>query len=162
MDARIDVAERTDDELLIERTFDAPVALVFRIWQDRDHMMRWFGPKNSTCTHLDMDFRPGGKWRAGVTTESGRHLWMGGEYREIEPNKRLVYTFAWDGAGERADGEMLVTVTFAGVQGKTVQRFHQTGFANVADRDAHIVGWTEVLDRQQAYAQALARAATQH
>ncbi len=159
MDARTDSKEISDDELLIERTFDAPVALVFRIWEDRDHMIRWFGPKNFTCTHLDSDFRPGGKWRACITSDAGRALWMGGEYREIEKNGRIVYTFAWENTGDEPGVENLITVTFREQDGRTLQRFHQAPFRSVESRDSHVSGWTQFFDREQAYAEAFAREA---
>ena len=66
MAARAKTAKLADDELLITRSFDAPVSLVFGIWESREHMIRWLGPKDFTCTHLDLDFRPGGKWRACI------------------------------------------------------------------------------------------------
>jgi uncharacterized protein YndB with AHSA1/START domain len=145
-----------DDELLIVRTFDAPVALVFRIWEDRDHMMRWLGPKDFTCTHLTSDFRPGGKWRACIVSDAYGENWMGGEYREIERNSKIVYTFAWDDGPDAPGLLTLVTVTFREADGRTIQSFHQTPFASVQSRDSHIGGWQQCFDRQQAYVEAIA------
>jgi uncharacterized protein YndB with AHSA1/START domain len=154
----MDTRTRTiaDDELLIERTFDAPAALVFRIWEDRDHMFRWLGPKNFTCTHLDSDFRPGGKWRACIVSDAHGQSWMGGEYREIEKNKRIVYTFAWEDGRDQPGMETLVTVSFTEDRGKTLQSFHQAPFISVESRDSHIGGWNECFDREQIYAETLA------
>jgi uncharacterized protein YndB with AHSA1/START domain len=146
-----------DDELRIVRTFDAPVAQVFRIWAERDHMIRWWGPKDFTCTALDMDFRPGGAWRACIVADAWGELWTGGRIREIEPNRRIVLTFAWEEERDRPGHETLVTVTFAETDGKTVQTFHQAPFLNVEARDSHIVGWNECFDREQDYAEAIAR-----
>ena len=146
MDARIEAARPADDKLLIVRTFDAPVALVFRIWEDRDHMIRWLGPKNFTCTHLESDFRPGGKWRGCIVSDEYGESWMGGEYREIEKDKRLVYSFAWDDGPDQPRLETTVTVTFAEENGRTVQRFHQTPFTSVEARDSHVGGWSECFD----------------
>ena len=146
-----------DDELLIVRTLDAPVALVFRIWAQREHMMRWLGPKAFTCTGLDLDFRPGGKWRGCIESEAYGQNWMGGEFREIEKDKRIVYTFAWEDGRDQPGVDMLVTVTFAEEAGKTVQSFHQAPFLNVEARDSHIGGWNECFDKEQAYAEGLAK-----
>ena len=159
MAARTNPGKLRDDELLIERTIAAPLELVYRVWTTRDHMMRWLGPKDFTCTHLDYDFRVGGKWRGCIVSEEYGVSWMGGEFKEIAPNRRIVYTFAWDGDGED-DGEVgdtLVTVTFAEQDGKTLQTFHQTPFGSVEMRDSHVGGWNESLDRQQAYIETLAR-----
>lgn len=149
-----------DDELLIERVFDAPVALVFRIWEDRDHMFRWLGPKDFTCTHLESDFRPGGKWRACIVADAYGESWMGGEYRDIVKNKKIVYTFKWDGDEEKEYGaDTTVTVTFKERGGKTVQYFHQTPFTTIDSRDSHMEGWNQSFDREQDYVEKLAREA---
>jgi uncharacterized protein YndB with AHSA1/START domain len=148
-----------DDELLITRVFDAPVALVFRIWAQREHMIRWWGPKNFTCTHLELDFRPGGAWRACIVSEAYGENWMGGRFRAIEQNKRIVFTFAWDERPGQPSVETLVTVTFTEQDGKTVQTFHQAPFRTVESRDSHIGGWTQCFDREQAYAEGAAKEA---
>lgn len=140
-----------DEELLITRTFEAPAALVFRLWAEREHMKAWWGPKDFTCTHLDLDFRPGGKWRACIVSEAYGEIWSGGVFQEIEPEKRIVFTFAWENAWERADPNTLVTVTFTETDGQTVQRFHQVPFETREERDSHLEGWNECLDRQEDY-----------
>lgn len=146
-----------DDELLIERTFDAPAELMFRIWAERDHMVRWLGPKDFTCTHLEMDFRPGGAWRGCIVSDAYGENWMGGVYREIEPGRRIVMSFAWEDGRDQPGLETLITVTFEPRGGRTLQRFHQAPFASVESRDSHVGGWNECFDREQAYAEDLAR-----
>jgi uncharacterized protein YndB with AHSA1/START domain len=145
-----------DDELLITRVFDAPVSLVFRIWQDREHMIRWLGPKDFTCTHLDLDFRPGGMYRARIVSDAFGENWFGGTFREIEKDRLIVMTFAWEDTRGQPLVDTLVTVTFTEEGGKTVQSFHQAPFTTVETRDSHVGGWNECFDREQAYAEALA------
>jgi uncharacterized protein YndB with AHSA1/START domain len=143
-----------DDELLLVRVFRAPVEQVFRLWEDPEHRARWWGPSEASCTSLKQDFRPGGAWRACIANSSGE-TWHGGVFREIERDRRIVFTFTWD-SGPHAGVETLVTITFAEQNGTTIQTFHQINFAAVERRDSHVVGWSLVLDQQQAY---LARAA---
>jgi uncharacterized protein YndB with AHSA1/START domain len=145
-----------DDELLIVRTFDAPVALVFQVWAEREHMQRWLGPKAFTCTSLELDFRPGGAWRACIVSDEYGESWMGGRFLEIEQNRRILYTFAWEDGRDQPGIETRVTVTFSEQAGKTEQRFHQTPFVSVESRDSHVGGWNECFDREQAYAEGLA------
>ena len=71
-------------------------------------------------------------------------------FREIERNRRIVFTFTWD-AGPAAGVDTVVTITFAEQSGSTIQTFHQTPFASVERRNSHVVGWSGVLDNQQAY-----------
>ncbi|HVY90594.1 MAG TPA: SRPBCC domain-containing protein [Hyphomonadaceae bacterium] len=146
-----------DDELLIEREFDAPVALVYRLWESRDHMLRWWGPEKFTCIDLDWELTPGARWRAVMASkEYGRRVSrMGGAVREVERNKRIVFTFAWD-ADSGPPMDTVITVTFEEKDGKTIQRFHQVGLPDVATRDNHIGGWNSLLNKQQLYVENVA------
>jgi uncharacterized protein YndB with AHSA1/START domain len=144
-----------DDELFIERTFDAPVSLVFRLWESRDHMIRWWGPEQFTCLELDWEMKPGRPWRAVMAAKDWGVSKMGGVVREVEKNRRIVFTFKWDSdSGE--DMDTTVTVSFAEKDGKTLQRFHQTPFASVKARDEHVGGWNSLFNKQQLYAENLA------
>jgi uncharacterized protein YndB with AHSA1/START domain len=157
MTARAKPEPLADHELRITRTFDAPVSLVFHIWETAEHMIEWLGPANWTCTDVALDFRPGGAWRACIESAVSGKSWMGGRYREIEKDRRIVYTFAWEDRRDQPGVETLVTVTFEERDGKTVQTFHQAPFAHVEGRDSHIVGWNECFDREQAYVERLTR-----
>lgn len=151
-----------DNELLIVRSFDAPASLVFRMWELPEHMSRWLGPRDFTCTAVEIDFRPGGRWRACIESPERGQRWMGGEYREIERDRRIVTSFAWDpgnrdpsGACVPNMGECVITVTFAERDGRTVQSFHQTPFATIEARDDHNRGWSLCFDREEALAATL-------
>jgi len=146
------MAASTDRVLVIERLFDAPRALVFKVWTDNAHRARWYGPCGYVATHMESDLRPGGKWRTGLRREQdGAELWHGGVYREVAPPERLVFTFAWDSAQGMPDYETLVTITFADRQGQTLMTLHQERFETVEARDAHNGGWTGVIDTFAAY-----------
>jgi uncharacterized protein YndB with AHSA1/START domain len=143
-------AKLADDELLITRTFDAPASLVFALWSKPEHLKRWMGPKDFECPEVEMDFRVGGAYRAMIKSAKYGESWFGGVYREIEPGRRLVFTFTWDD-GPSAGVETIVTILFEERDGKTIQTFHQRPFLNVQRRDAHVGGWTGIFDKQQAY-----------
>ncbi len=156
MDARTDPVR--DDELFIARVFKAPIALVFRLWEDPQHLVRWWGPKGFTCTSFELDFRPGGKWRACIESKRHGQSYSSGEFQEIEREKRIVFTFSWEGGGAGRPGVgTLVTVTFKEMDGNTIQTFHQTPFPTVEARDNHVIGWSQLLDKEQTYAENLAR-----
>ncbi len=144
-----------DDELLIDRVFDAPVALVFRLWDRSDHMLRWWGPEKFTAIELDWELTPGRPWRGAMTSTQYGVSRFSGVIREVERNRRIVFTFQWDQDSGR-DPDTLVTVTFAEKDGKTVQTFHQTPFATVESRDSHIGGWNSLFNKQQLYVENIA------
>ena len=144
-----------DNELRITRDFGAPLALVWRMWESRDLMFRWWGPEGFTVTELDHDFRVGGSWRVGMVSDRYGKSWSGGVFREIERERRLVFTFAWE-AGTGDPLETLVTVIFEARDGRTIQHFHQTPFSSVESRDSHILGWNSLFNKEAAFAGALA------
>jgi len=146
-----------DDELLIMRTFDVPASVLFALWSKPEHVKHWMGPSNFTCPEADIDFRVGGAYRILITSPEYGENRFGGVYREIVPNRRLVFTFAWDNDGPSAGIEMLVTITFDEQGGKTVQTLHQRPFHSVERRDSHVDGWTKALDKLGAYAANVAK-----
>lgn len=138
------------DELLIERIFDAPRALVFRVWTKPEHLMKWWGPRNFTPIAFEQDFRVGGTYRAGIRAPDGSEHWKSGVYREIIEDERIVMTFKWDDGAWDVDN--LVTVTFTPMaSGRTLFRFHQSPFKSIAARDSHIGGWTGLLENLADY-----------
>lgn len=141
----------TEHHLNIERIFDAPVDLVFRVWTSPEHLARWWGPKDFTPHAIRMDFSEGGAWSAVIRSPEGRDYAMAGTYRTIDKNRRLAFTFAWvDDEGPAQ--ETLITVTFEEMEGgRTKVGFHQAAFETTGDRDSHTEGWNECLDRMQAY-----------
>jgi uncharacterized protein YndB with AHSA1/START domain len=140
-----------DRELTITRVFDAPRSLVFKVWTEPEHLVRWWGPRDWTTPSLKADIRPGGAYRICILSRKGEESWMRGVYREIVAPERLVFTFAWEDAAGKPGHETLVTVTFAEQNGKTKLTFHQAIFETVSSRDAHHEGWSECLDRLAAY-----------
>lgn len=144
-----------DNELLIVRSFDASPSVLFALWSDAAHLKRWMGPNGFTCQDATIDFRVGGAYRVMIDSPEHGESRFGGVYREIDPDKRLVFTFAWD-EGPSAGVEMLVTITFEEQGGKTIQTFHQAPFRDAAARDRHVHGWNGAFDKEEIYIQQLA------
>lgn len=141
------VATSAVSDLVITRVFDAPRELVFRMWTDATHAMQWWGPRDYPASHMEIDARPGGRWRHCLrATEGGRELWQHGVFREVVAPERLVFTFRWEEDGERGL-ETLVTVTFASEGPKTRVTFRHAPFQSDAERDGHRDGWTSSFDR---------------
>lgn len=128
--------------LEISRSFDAPPALVFRAWTSKEHLLRWWGPKDFTATSQRLEFREGGSYRHTIHGPDGKSYGMSGIYREIVEPERIVFTFAWDD-----EPETLVTVTIRPEGDGTRLTFRQEPFADAASRDSHESGWGECLDR---------------
>jgi uncharacterized protein YndB with AHSA1/START domain len=83
------------DAVVIERSFDAPVDLIWQMWTDPEHFKAWYGPDGATMPVAKMDVRVGGTRLVCMevpTPDGPMQMWFTGEYREIVENERLVYT----------------------------------------------------------------------
>jgi len=150
-------------ELVIERIFDAPRELVWQVWTDPEMFTKWWGPKGFTTPHCEIDFRVGGKYlncmRGPVGTDFDRDFWSTGVYREIVPAERIVCTdsFADEKGnvvpathyGMTADVplEMLVTRTFEDMGGKTRMTLRHEGLPAGEMREGAGTGWSESFDK---------------
>jgi uncharacterized protein YndB with AHSA1/START domain len=136
-----------DHDLSIERIIDAPRPVVYEAWTDYDCMAQWPAPRGYLITHSEADPRPGGTWRSCMRSPAGEDLWLGGTYREVVPNERLVFTHAWEGPEGEPGHETLVSVELEDHEGGTRLSFCQSGFQTIAERDGHAHGWNEAFDR---------------
>ncbi|MBF8299495.1 MAG: hypothetical protein HW397_544, partial [Dehalococcoidia bacterium] len=82
----------SDREILMTRTFDAPRRLVWEAWTKPEHVAQWWGPRGWTLPVCDIDLRPGSHYRWVMRGPDGKDHPMSGEYREVVPPERLVYT----------------------------------------------------------------------
>ena len=157
-DRRLAMDKQTQPpELSLSRLFDAPRALVFRLWSDPEHVKRWWHPRDFTTPVFEMDFRVGGAYRYCIRSK-GRDGWAHGVYRDIVVPERLVFTFQWESGDAARDIETLITLRFQAQGDKTLLGFHQTPFASVAERDSHAGGWGQVLDSLEQFLVAQGRA----
>ena len=143
--------QQQDFSLRISRSFNAPRALVFKAWTDKQHMVQWFCPEGFTLTHLDMDVRVGGEYSFSFKNPRGTESIAHGTYQEITPPSRLVYTHIWDHNCSEEDKmleglETLVTIDFLEQGDKTLLNFTHSGLPNQETADSHQRGWTMFLD----------------
>lgn len=114
----------TPDEthIVITRQFDAPAALLFKAYTTPELVRRWWGWSEDVWEVCDIDLQVGGAWR-WVTThtndEGSFPVAFHGEYKEIDPPGRLVYTEVFEGAPGGDENGVLVTITFDEVDGVT-------------------------------------------
>jgi len=112
------VERKSDRELVVTRTFDGPVRLVFEAWTKPDLFKRWWGPKSMgmSLSSCEMDVRTGGGYR--LVFSNGMAFF--GKYIEVTPPSRLVWT-----NDEGGDTGPVTTVTFEEKDGKTLLVMHE-------------------------------------
>ena len=141
------------NQIQITRDFAADRAAVFRAWTTPELVARWWAGDRGEVTSIDIDLRPGGRWRYVMTAHAGFEVAFHGEYREIVPDERIVNTETFEGA---PDATALTTVTFADAARGTlvtvlVEHRSQT------ERDMHLNsgmedGLQEALDKLETVA----------
>lgn len=143
---RQQAAKQARPSLTLERHIKAPVEKVYRAWTEGETLKRWFGPSDALVVELaDADVRVGGHYRIVLAEPGGERHRVGGVYREVVPNARLVFTWAWESMPER---QSLVTVSLeAAAGGGTDLTLVHEQFADEAARDRHQHGWSGSLDR---------------
>jgi uncharacterized protein YndB with AHSA1/START domain len=142
--------ESADTVLTITRIFDAPVARVWRAWADLEETSKWLGPGDWSGKMTSSNVNPGGSYRIDMRHKDGNAMAVVGVFREIVPEKKLVYTWAWLGENGKPGRETVVTVTFRAVGDKTELTLRHEGFDGREARDSHQGGWNGCFDKLDA------------
>lgn len=135
-----------ETDLVLERTLDAPVDLVWEAYTNPEHLKKWFAPKPFEISEIEMDLRPGGVFRIRMTGPDGFDTGHGtpGCVLEVIEGKKLVWTSALgpgyrpNEAGEGCESfPMTAVITFADAgNGKTAYKavaLHK----DLADKETH-------------------------
>ena len=114
---RTTVQKKSEREVVVTRTFDAPARLVFEAWSKPELFKKWWVPRSMgmTLRSCEMDVRTGGKYRLVFGDDPANPMAFFGNYLEVVPNKRIVWTNE-----ESGDAGSVTTVTFEERDGKTL------------------------------------------
>jgi len=132
--------------LHLERILQARTERVFAACVDPDMLADWWGPAGFTSPSLELEVRDGGRYRITMQPPDGEPFHLRGEFSEVDPPRRLVYTFEWE-EPDPDDQETVVTLSFLDHREGTKLVLDQGPFATEARRALHEAGWTESLER---------------
>ena len=122
----------SDREIAGSRILDAPPDLVYQAYTDREAIPQWWGPARYTTSVDKLDVRPGGAWRFVQRAGDGGEHAFSGVFREVVPQKRLVFTFNYEALPGH---EAVETVTLEAIEGGKTKVTDNMLFANREDRD---------------------------
>jgi len=140
-------AEVSGSRLRLERLIASPPEVLFALWTEPDHLLKWWGPEECETSVHTLDLRPGGRWRIVLRQSNGNTLAISGVYRIVEPPRRLVFTWAWEDESGARGHETEVAVNFEAAPGGTRLILLQEHFENKQRRDGHNAGWLASFDR---------------
>lgn len=135
--------------LRLTRHYAAAPEKVWRAWTDPQTLKRWFGPADGDVVTLaETDVRVGGRYHIVFGKPGGEVHDVSGEYQEVEPNRKLVFSWAWISTPERVS-QVTINLTPAGA-GTDMEFIHARFFDQKA-RDGHNQGWTMGLEKLAAF-----------
>jgi uncharacterized protein YndB with AHSA1/START domain len=122
MKNRTQVQRKSDREIVVTRTFDAPARLVFEAWTKTELFKQWWVPRSMgmTLRSCELDVRVGGGYRLVFGDDPANPMAFFGKYLEVKPHSRLVWTNE-----ESGDSGPVTTVTFEEKDGKTLLVLHE-------------------------------------
>jgi uncharacterized protein YndB with AHSA1/START domain len=130
--------------LALSRHYPVAPEKVWRAWTDPRSIAKWWGPGGyEPVSVAEVDVRAGGRFRIAFGGPQGRDHECAGIYREVVPNRKLVFTWTWpNSTPERVS---LVTILFKPAGGGTDLEFLHEQFFDEAVRDNHQRGWSETF-----------------
>ena len=130
----------------LHRVLSAKPEKVYRAFLTPDAIARWLPPYGFTCSVHEMNAQVGGKYRMSFTNFStGNNHAFGGEYRELVPGEKIVYTDRFD--DPNLPGEMKTTVTLKAVSAGTELNIVQEGIPEAIPPDMCYLGWQDSLEQ---------------
>jgi uncharacterized protein YndB with AHSA1/START domain len=126
-------------ELRLHRALGAPAERVWAALTDPAALAAWFWPPRMAPT-AEVHLEVGGRYRIAGP---GAGIAVAGAYVEVAPPRRLAFTWSWDGELS----ETLVTIELAPTADGTGLTLRHEGFAGDGERDDHVQGWSDCLDR---------------
>ena len=128
----------------LRRTYPVAPEKVWRAWTDPQTLKQWMGPSDGSVLVAETDVRVGGRYRIVMKAPDGEEHDVSGVYREVVPNRKLVYTWAWKSTPER---ESLVTIDLRPEGDGTQLTLTHEAFFDAPARDRHNQGWLVCIDR---------------
>ena len=142
-------AEKTS--LQIKRFINAPRARVYAAWTDPAQLKQWWGPESVRTRNFAADVRVGGKYRWDLINQEDEEMSVFGEYRELVPEKKIVFTWKWDDDEIWENRTSIVTVELSDRDGGTELILKHEQLPSEESRDRHNEGWNSVLDRLEKF-----------
>ncbi len=140
---RTAVERRSERELVVTRTFNGPVRLVFDAWTKPELFKLWWAPKSSGVPLLscEMDVRTGGSYRIAFGHDAANSRAFFGKYLEVSPPSRLVWT------NDESDDAAITTVTFEEQDGRTLLVLQEL-YPSKEALDESFVGMEDAMPEQ--------------
>jgi len=143
----------TNRTVTIERTFNAPLALVWEAWTNPEHIANWWGPKGMQTRVLEHEFKVGSKWKYAMAMPDGNDFISEGQYTEIIPMQKIVTSADFKPMTEGVELQILLEEDGENTK-FTFKVIHPTEEYKIQQEKMGIYnGWGSAFDRLEAFLQ---------
>ncbi len=136
-----------DNKLTITKHIHSTVETVYNAWTKPELFTQWMGPGTVICVKLVSDLSIGGQYEIHMQTDEGIKIAYG-NYREIEPNKKLSFTWGWRDSDLE---DSLVTIAFSNSGEGTELTLEHSNLPTKEVADHHNMGWNGSLDKLEQF-----------
>ena len=137
--------------LEIKRFINAPRNRVYAAWTDVEQLKQWFGPEKVRTRDIIADARVGGKYQWDLVDPEGEEMTVFGEYRELVPGRKIVFTWKFEDDEDWKNHTSVVTVELSDCDGGTELRLIHEQLPSEQSRNGHNDGWNSALDKLEKF-----------
>ncbi len=137
--------------LEIKRLIKAPRDRVYAAWTDVEQLKQWFGPEKVRTRDIIADARVGGKYQWDLVDREGEEMTVFGEYRELVPGRKIVFTWKFEDDEDWKNHTSVVTVELSDRDGGTELRLIHEQLPSEQSRNGHNDGWNSALDKLEKF-----------
>ena len=136
----------------VSKDFAAASDILYRAWTEPDQLKKWWKPMGNQLTEVNTDLKEGGEIEYKFKSEGSENLVIRGEYLEVIPNEKLVYTWKWHVQDEALDdSEYTLTVNFKSADQRSSIQISQEDNNSRESIKPHQHGWDEALNHLAEY-----------
>ncbi len=137
--------------LEIKRFINAPRNRVYAAWTDVEQLKQWFGPEKVRTRDIIADARVGGRYQWDLVDPEGEEMTVFGEYRELVPGRKIVFTWKFEDDEDWKNHTSVVTVELSDCDGGTELRLIHEQLPSEQSRNGHNDGWNSALDKLEKF-----------
>ena len=131
------------DQVHVTKSFAGSKSRLYKAWVEDEQLKKWWKPMNKQLLEVENELKAGGR----IAYRFANDLTIDGEYKLVEPEQKLVYTWNWKLPHDAShDGEYLLTISFSGDDERSELEVRQEDFKNIQAVKPHQDGWEAALE----------------
>ncbi|GAB2693629.1 SRPBCC family protein [Mucilaginibacter koreensis] len=142
-----------ETKVTAEKEFSVLAERLYEAWITPEDLKQWWKPSENQLKEVELDNKEGGRIKYVFVTKEGQPaITITGEYKEVKPNEKLVYTWNWDLASENTKkSDHQLTIEFSAADQGSKINVTQENFQDGEAVEPHEQGWQKALEDLSSY-----------